>query len=593
MPPVLSSPPEASDAFESLVSQFSSATDCFRELVQNSIDAGSLTIEVWLEFVPGDGPLGTIAVHVDDYGEGMDERVVHEELTRLFASSKDRDLTKIGKFGIGFVSVFALRPKAVLIHTGREGCYLEVLIEEDRSYSCERIDTPVEGTRVTVFIAGDRQDHVDLCARAREALARWCCHSDVEITFEDRSDPESCGPEKIAEPFQLSGLCPVEHSEPGTQIVMAYDRPPSYGFYNRGLALLVTGDVEEALPEHVSAFRHVSFKIKSRYLEHTLSRETVFRDASFDKAVQKLIELRRGPLRRALVENLTALAASGEQEPASEDRYMRLLEILAEEDSDFLVAEGKQPVLRTWNGQATTLEQAFRSLLVHGRVFVSTRRSVLVDRLCERRMLVFRGDGRRSERDEPMRTLLSRSLLAQESRSLLGMLGKWTGLDLRADVLKAGSWFAYDLWARSGQRVVDPHRVFRALEIDPQPLVELRALVDGAACALEEIGAPYKRVSTCRLADPEIAPPLFLIGPELDPLMARPPDSLEPDAQRSSAVAINRDHPRLAMFQRIHARWPALAVYALAKDLLLATDQLLDRDQALMDAARRICEKKG
>ena len=35
-------------------------------------------------------------------GEGMNEEIIDHQLTRLFASGKAGDLTKIGKFGIGF-----------------------------------------------------------------------------------------------------------------------------------------------------------------------------------------------------------------------------------------------------------------------------------------------------------------------------------------------------------------------------------------------------------------------------------------------------------------------------------------------------------
>ena len=108
-------------AVENLVTQFSGALDFYRELVQNSIDAGSAAIEVWMEYEAGAEDDGTIAIHVDDFGEGMNEAIIDDQLTRLFSSSKDGDLTKIGKFGIGFVSIFAPDPRAVLLHTGRGG----------------------------------------------------------------------------------------------------------------------------------------------------------------------------------------------------------------------------------------------------------------------------------------------------------------------------------------------------------------------------------------------------------------------------------------------------------------------------------------
>jgi HSP90 family molecular chaperone len=109
------------EAVENLVTQFSSALDFDRELVQNSIDAGSSTVDVWLHFIPSEGAEGVTEIHVDDYGEGMNEPIIDRQLTQLFSSTKENDLTKIGKFGIGFVSVFALEPEGVLVHTGVDG----------------------------------------------------------------------------------------------------------------------------------------------------------------------------------------------------------------------------------------------------------------------------------------------------------------------------------------------------------------------------------------------------------------------------------------------------------------------------------------
>ena len=152
-------------AVENLVTQFSSALDFYRELVQNSIDAGSAAIDVWMEFLPASdsgADEGTIVIHVDDAGEGMNEAIIDQQLTRLFASSKDGDLTKIGKFGIGFVSIFAPDPRAVLLHTGRGGEAWEVLFHPDRSFTKTRLGSPVEGTQIALYLAGDR-------ARAAEA----------------------------------------------------------------------------------------------------------------------------------------------------------------------------------------------------------------------------------------------------------------------------------------------------------------------------------------------------------------------------------------------------------------------------------------
>ena len=179
----------ANQAVENLVTQFSSALDFYRELVQNSIDAGSAAIDIWLDFVPDEdgGAGGVIEIHVDDHGEGMNEEIIDEQLTTLFSSSKENDQTKIGKFGIGFVSVFAPKPRAVLVQTGRGGEYWEVLFDQDRSFTKARLSTPVEGTQITLFLEGDRALYTELVSRSLETVDHWCRHSEAEITFEDRA----------------------------------------------------------------------------------------------------------------------------------------------------------------------------------------------------------------------------------------------------------------------------------------------------------------------------------------------------------------------------------------------------------------------
>src|SRR6478609_2793970 len=113
-------PTLAEQALANLVNQFARPLDFLRELAQNSIDAGSPRIDVSVSFTPPspEETHGVLRIQVDDYGEGMDEDTIDNQLTRLFSSSKEHDLTKIGKFGIGFTSIFAIRPEAVLLRTG-------------------------------------------------------------------------------------------------------------------------------------------------------------------------------------------------------------------------------------------------------------------------------------------------------------------------------------------------------------------------------------------------------------------------------------------------------------------------------------------
>ena len=52
-------------------------------------------------------------VAVRDRGEGMTRDIIENQLLVLFRSTKEKDDTKIGKFGIGFASVLAPDPEVV------------------------------------------------------------------------------------------------------------------------------------------------------------------------------------------------------------------------------------------------------------------------------------------------------------------------------------------------------------------------------------------------------------------------------------------------------------------------------------------------
>src|SRR4051812_3835004 len=98
--------PEAGLVTE-MVRQFADPYAFLRELVQNGMDAGATNIEVRFERTPE----GTCVSQVTDDGSGMSRQIIEGPLLTLFSSSKDNDTSKIGKYGVGFVSVFALEPE--------------------------------------------------------------------------------------------------------------------------------------------------------------------------------------------------------------------------------------------------------------------------------------------------------------------------------------------------------------------------------------------------------------------------------------------------------------------------------------------------
>lgn len=558
-------------AVENLVTQFSSALDFYRELVQNSIDAGTDAVEVWLEYEAGAEGEGTIAIHVDDFGEGMNEAIIDSQLTRLFASSKDGDLTKIGKFGIGFVSIFAPGPKAVLLHTGRGGEAWEVCFDADRSFIKTRIDGPVEGTQITLYLPGDRARYRQIVADSRTTLRRWCAHADVDVTFEDRTD--GGGPEPINGPLTVPGECLVIQAHDGTEVVLAYHVEPEYGFYNKGLALAVGRHGPDLLGEHAPRLAHIGFKVKSRYLEHTLSRDTIVREGNYHKALALVVQAADGPLQRGLLDALAELVARAAWTIADLGRYHALLDFLAREPVEALQRHDDRPILRLVDGRAISLASAWDAAREDQRVIVGDAPGPLAEHLLAGGTPVLLGLRPRPDvapsvaAHGPVAVLVDRYGQHRHRRTLRGLLGK-VGLPFGPpDLLFAAPEAAF-LYVRL---------------VDPTP-DEARLIAD-AADLLESVGAGYRRLAACNLD--EAGGPLFVLGRCLAPIMQRPAAGrLYVDRRpRRPEAAVDRGHPQFRRWLALQRTAPAMAAYCLAKDLLLVEDRLLGRDVALMAAA--------
>ena len=157
------------DALEGLVHQFADRWAFLRELVQNAIDAGTAEIDVRIDHDP---TRGQMTIEVADHGEGMNREIIDTKLTRLFSSSKEGDYTKIGRFGIGFVSVFALDPDLVCVDTGRAGEWWRVLFRRDRTFERIRLHHPVEGTTVRLYKTADDFEPQLLGAQVQARLDR-------------------------------------------------------------------------------------------------------------------------------------------------------------------------------------------------------------------------------------------------------------------------------------------------------------------------------------------------------------------------------------------------------------------------------------
>ncbi|WAS98747.1 ATP-binding protein [Nannocystis punicea] len=327
------------EALAGLVHQFADPMACFRELVQNAIDANSNEIDI--RFAHQDGRL---VIDVDDYGDGMDRRIIDTRLTRLFSSTKDDDRTKIGRFGIGFVSVFALGPDVIRIDTSRAGEHWRVVFGPDRTFTRVARPEPVDGTKIRIYKAAGLEEAQAFARRATEAIAYWCRHVSVEIRVDGRV---------LNEPFDVPARCKVDLEVGEARVVAGYaaDGVGRVGYYNRGLTLL-----EEAGGE----FPGVHVKVWSPALEHTMTRDNVLRDEGYERVMGHARKLIRGPLRERLVEVLAAdVPACHRPGEPHEHLYVALANLLARREAP--AAARQRPFVRTIDGALVDLATLTRA----------------------------------------------------------------------------------------------------------------------------------------------------------------------------------------------------------------------------------------
>ncbi|MFB6374260.1 MAG: hypothetical protein ABEN55_14365, partial [Bradymonadaceae bacterium] len=180
----------------------------------------------------------------------------------------------------------------------------------------------------------------ELRERARQTVEHWCKHARIPVRFEGRD---------IRRPFEVASPCSVTHREEGTRIVagLVDSVDPPYGYYNRGLTL-EEGDE--------GPWSYVTFKIDSRYLEHTLTRDQVVEDEDFHKAHDRLESLIEHELPARLMDRLEETA--GPAPGATHDRLAFLLSYYLRRYGEPPEGWRRRPIVPTVSGKAIGLGRA-------------------------------------------------------------------------------------------------------------------------------------------------------------------------------------------------------------------------------------------
>lgn len=343
------------EVFKNLVDQFSDPFTCLRELVQNAMDAGTEMVEIRTQYLPEPGG---VCLEIRDFGEGMNRDIIDGKLTRLFSSDKENDLTKIGKFGIGFVSVFSLKPELVTVDTGRDGEYWRIAFDGGTDFQLFELQAPIEGTSVKIYKLLPYDDYPEFQERCQTTVSKWCRHSHIQLTFND--DP-------VNRPLQVDSICRVDIEDPlgRFSVGLSNGLNTEYGLYNTGLTL-TEGQQEER--------EGITYKILSNHLEHTLTRDAVIVDANYNKVMARLDQIVKNDLFEQLCRQLLEGGQLAQQTAAIAGSYLRTI-------SDSLTnKQRKQPFLKNICGQAVSLDDLAGCAKEETRLFTTQTLGRLAER---------------------------------------------------------------------------------------------------------------------------------------------------------------------------------------------------------------------
>lgn len=330
--------PREEGLVDELIKQFADPLAFYRELVQNSIDADATSIAITVSYDddPADPERGLLVASVRDDGVGMGRDTLENKLTVLFRSGKEGVEGKIGKFGVGFVSVLAIGPELVSVRTSQgDGDEWTLALSPDQTYELFRAPGgPSKGTTVSLHVRLPPGELEDFVARTERALVKWCRHVEIPVRFVALRGGEVLREGRIDRPFAAEGLVVVSQEQDPTQVSVALPRDgePYLGFFKRGLLLHETAQ---------DLFGVVSVKIQDPGLEHTLSRDNVRRDERYHRALA---------FARKVIEKDLMRAVQGAIEQAAKSERARYAELLAAVERSKLEAEIAIPLLETRGG---------------------------------------------------------------------------------------------------------------------------------------------------------------------------------------------------------------------------------------------------
>ncbi len=262
-----------------------------------------------------------IEIIAEDFGKGMTHADRENFLKKIFATSKEGDRDQTGRFGVGFISVFALNPEEVIVESVKDGEAWEYhFLKETETQLPGKLyvftgDAPRQrGTKVTITLEKRTEEQVrELINNAHWHLREDCKHVEKPIYIQGR---------QINQEFTLDAPLTVRFGKKGVEgiIGLVEQTKVSYRLENNRLRLEEKKQalVDRLFPGVYERRLGFSILVSSKYLNYDIARENVERDANFHYIV-RLIRAQEDTLVREVFSRLEQELKEGRSLPPQEN----------------------------------------------------------------------------------------------------------------------------------------------------------------------------------------------------------------------------------------------------------------------------------
>lgn len=264
-----------------LTEQFDVSHFYGREMVQNSIDADSSRIDVTYNY---DSEKKSSLISFTDNGHGMNYTVIRKKLLTLFDSTKEDDSKKVGRFGVGFISLYAqpdLENILVETSTGDQAHTITLYPESkewDVTVAKKPLDMIKKGTSVNLNIKNSKEDFEALTKDMTDFLKESCSYIKVPLFVDgEKINTDFDIPDAVFK-IPFGGDLDIEG------MIALTPAKPQYSFYNRRIL------IQKENNYLFSDDKDISFIFSSSFLDYNIARKNIIKNDRFKKALMYLEE---------------------------------------------------------------------------------------------------------------------------------------------------------------------------------------------------------------------------------------------------------------------------------------------------------------